>query len=719
MESSSVTVDCSALGGCGYTGQASFACAGRQVDYDLSKCRTTASLREACHEQRLTNITGQKTAAIQNLTSHWSMQNMSFEDHLVKAAATIDSSMNTSLPTMFRIDYTKAAVADLDANIVEFSNTVKKVIDMEFSEEYLVDVGERYRIGCAHRDSSFNWGMGPDATPVNSSYKAYVERSGDLGGSSGGNFLLHPCTVEAEAVGNCSHNTSAHRPDLSKLFGYGTNPLEPPMKMPALKDRQEYQRVGCLEMPCLVHPDRHTCLGQVAGTSVRLRSPTGLYLSYTNEVPADDMPTLSSTASTMTVWLIQKVSDKIRLVADETGEVLTLSSDGDLSMETLDTSNKGQLWNMADGGGGQVYLRNELADYFLAEFPTGVEEDIGSDDTTITTTNMADAYSFFSCGMGVDYCLGTSMKLDASTNAFLVLDAVTAASVCESVDTGDRYGGLGWTSLCDQGQVNLTTTLAWELYAYDATTKTSSLVPMETTMSCTAAYDRLASKWAAWQKSTGEEVFARMEDKAYQAQFDIMQDTWQQWKAWEEEQSIYLGEKVEVSECVSSPNEIRIVTSGFTAIGARSDDCRMAGCDSAQCVVKRTKCSLGESLNEVSYECQDRIEYSKKALDELLMGIFGFLLSFVVFVASKCTDDPGRNGIRAATRPNQVVPEPHDEEVNLVDQRARLTSALNWGGPRGAGNATGSSRSRKTPMIVGEEGGISERDEERENSKHK
>jgi len=702
-----LAVDCNKLGGCGYVGKARFVCDGRRIEYDLSECRTTASERWACYQKRNSNITKQKKDALENITTHWQMQNESFEDHLNESSYVIEDDIEMARKSMFRIDFTKNALADLSKQIAEFELGEMEHIAEEFDGEYRVDVGERYRIGCAHRDSSFNWGMGPDVQPTNHSFKTYIKQSGDLSGD----FLLHACTSLDVTLERCSHNASLARLDMSKMWGAGDDPLMPPMKMPALLPKVLLERSSCLEMPCLSHPERQTCALKVIGSTVRLTSPSGLYVR--SKTGATDVPRLVNILDPETAWTVEDAGGgSIRLVAG-TGKALAMDSSGQLSVTTKDAKNTDQIWTMDDARDGTVYITSSHALY-LAELSLGspAPGPSGPVPTTTTTTHMADAHPFINCIVGMDTCLGTSEELGPN-QTFRLLDAASGGEVCNLAhDSGDRVSGKGWTKKCDQGILALDNTFKWERYAYDHSSNKSSLVPMESSMSCTHAYDKMRAKWEAWRDEEGKKVLEGMEEKAYEAHYKIMQDTWKKWMTWEQGQSIYIPEKVQVSECVHNPamtTEGRMVTSGWEAFGPRTEDCRLAKCEVSQCVVKKMKCMLGESTDEVTYECAEQIHFSKKAIDELLIGIFGFLLSFVVFVVSRCLDDP-----KSPKGPSaRIVPEESLEHEGKEDSpggasvrsggKQREVRGLNILGPRGAGNVVADARNRKAPMTDNDE----------------
>jgi len=177
--------------------------------------------------------------------------------------------------------------------------------------------------------------------------------------------------------------------------------------------------------------------------------------------------------------------------------------------------------------------------------------------------------------------------------------------------------------------------------------ETGSWTKIDFTVSCVAPYSAMAGKWQRWQGHEGVALRKKMESNSYDKQFEIMQEAWQQWKTWETGMSIYSASKITVEECARTVNgtgmaaqDPALLTSGFRAYGHKSVDCSLAQCDIDQCVKKTTKCSLGESLDEVEYDCIDRIRVTHKTLDELLIGIFLFFLSLLVFIGAFYTDDP-------------------------------------------------------------------------------
>jgi len=235
--------------------------------------------------------------------------------------------------------------------------------------------------------------------------------------------------------------------------------------------------------------------------------------------------------------------------------------------------------------------------------------------------------------------------------AWTLVDA-GGADVCQAGDaSGDRVVSHGWMEPCDQGVLKLDHDLKWHRWRYDARNVTSGPTAIDSPISCTSAYDQMHARWEQWKDTVGARFRRDLEAEAYNQQFAVMQQAYKEWKEWEVAQSVYIAEKVEIQECAMNVTSGEAITgvgallSGFAAEGHRSDDCRLAGCELSQCVVKKSSCLLGQPTGDVEYECADRIRTTKKRLDEVLIGIFAFLLSCGIFAISPYTDDPARSRV--------------------------------------------------------------------------
>merc|ERR1719193_192314 len=163
------------------------------------------------------------------------------------------------------MNFTRDTLQKLSEQISVVSQELLSGIEDTYAEErYVVSVGERYRVGCAHRDRStpddYGLGQGNDPGDIRDLGR-YVQGSSDFN-----DFLLHRCDSSAVRANKCVGGvTSAPttRLDMGLVYGEGADPLNPPMKMPLWRPEENSSVAGtgafeprhaCLELPCLDHP---------------------------------------------------------------------------------------------------------------------------------------------------------------------------------------------------------------------------------------------------------------------------------------------------------------------------------------------------------------------------------------------------------------------------------------------------------------------------------
>jgi len=671
-------VDCNDLGGCGYDGRMYIGCqetrsAGvtnqSDIVVNMNGCWTTPTARWQCIQDRLTQISNEHSAATDAINAAWTDINTTMQTDLSNSYDSIkhDTADFTGnvLAHMKEVDHTRDTVALIDSEIVKVQEEYVNEIDLRY-DNYTVDVGERYRVGCAHRSASDNWGLGSgrhpnDETDVND----YIKASSDFQ-----SFLLRECTSAAESSGLCSHDWGTYRKDMSLVYGEGSEPLLPPMKMPAWtyvnrENRPLQDRYACLDMPCLANDYSHSCRSMALNQLVYFKGQSNLNLCITSS----GYPTMLANINGAHGWHVLQgnmsegeglinlalPSDHNYLLAIERNypgdpDIVKLFHVDEIAEGVADPN-----FAMVDAGDGKVYLQGNRS-LVLAE-----------------TT----------------FSYQAQRQWSDSSKWYVTWTAGGVQHNCESVynqDSGDRVH-VQWMSECDTGSLTLgrerwrwshtagveqgNNSLADGTQSYtqdggDANGAWSKVSIFN--VSCVGSYAAMADRWTRWKATKGERVRERLESEAYDKQFDIMQEAWRTWKNWETSQSVYAESKITVDECAMDVNGTGMaasspgfLTSGFRAFGHKSFDCSMAQCTIDQCVKKTTKCELGQSLDEVEYECVDRIRLTRKTLDEMLIGIFGFSLSVLIWTLSFCTDEDDRCccGMRkrkAAAKANEVSP---------------------------------------------------------------
>merc|ERR1719330_169055 len=125
--------------------------------------------------------------------------------------------------------------------------------------------------------------------------------------------------------------------------------------------------------------------------------------------------------------------------------------------------------------------------------------------------------------------------------------------------------------------------------------------------SCTAAYDLLESRWEAWKAGEGARYLDALEANSFNQQYKIMQDAYQEWRAWEFRQDPYISSAVEIQECAVGVPVMQALESGAGITAMRKHEaCRLGGCKIKSCVKVKTHCTMGRPSGEVTFECFDR-----------------------------------------------------------------------------------------------------------------